>query len=479
MTELKWTRCFSLVGVMAVGCTDDATNTDEVGDTGTETAATDSTSNGETSSSDTTTTDTTDTTATDTTDTTATDTTDTTTDTTDTTGGETCSDSVMNQDETDVDCGGLICGPCADGQMCAAPEDCASTNCDAGICAPLGCQSDADCMDLADQCNSGTCDLMTGECAAAPANEGLDCDSGDLCMPGGLCTAGACMGTPTDCTGLDDVCNVGTCDPMDGSCAAVPANEGVDCGDLCVPGSMCMGGSCMGGAPVDCSGLDDACNLGTCDPGDGSCVAAPANEGVACNDGEACTLTDVCTDGVCTDPNNPNGFLFSETFINNNAGWTLGTNWSIGPAVAGCGDPGTDHTPTNDNGIAGVVRGGCAPAGNNIATFFCLTSPVMDTSGLPTVFVNYWRDLYSDYTPYQKNKIEVWNGATWNIVFETFGAPETNDAAWTNFNYNITAYKNPTMQIRWCYSAAAGAFQRGSWNVDDITVGQVSCTATP
>jgi hypothetical protein len=111
--------------------------------------------------------------------------------------------------------------------------------------------------------------------------------------------------------------------------------------------------------------------------------------------------------------------------------------------------------------------------------FYCATSPVVDTSALPSVFVNYWRDLYSDYTPYMKNKIEVWNGNAWVIIFETFGF-EVNDAAWLNFSYDITAHKNAAMRVRWCYNIGnAGAYNRGSWNVDDVTIGQVSCTATP
>ncbi|MFV8754332.1 hypothetical protein ACNOYE_27620 [Nannocystaceae bacterium ST9] len=467
--------------MLALGCTDDATDgTDEVGETGTGTA-TDSTGDGDgdgdtvDSSSDTTSADTTDTSDSVTT---SPDTTDT-TDATDTTSGDSCSDGSINQDETDIDCGGSTCGPCADGSMCLAPTDCTSTNCVDGLCAPLGCQADEDCNALDGACSDGTCDLQTNECVATPINEGNDCDSGDLCLVGGVCTAGSCAATPVDCTGLDDACNLGTCNPMDGSCVAEPANEGLDCGGLCAPGALCSAGACMGGEPVDCTALDDECNLGTCDPMDGSCVAAPANEGVACNDGEACTITDVCTAGTCTDPDNPDGYLFAETFANNNAVWTLGTNWAIGSAVAGCGDPALDHTPTNDNGIAGVVLGGCAPTTVN-ANFFCLTSPAVDTSALPTVFVNYWRDLWSDYTPYMKNKIEVWNGNAWVIVYETFGAPEVNDAAWGNFSYDVTAHKNAAMQVRWCYNvAAAGAFQRGQWNVDDVTIGQVSCTATP
>lgn len=48
-------------------------------------------------------------------------------------GGEcvaaTCSDTVRNQNESDVDCGG-ICPGCAMGMGCNVPADCASGNCD-------------------------------------------------------------------------------------------------------------------------------------------------------------------------------------------------------------------------------------------------------------------------------------------------------------------------------------------------------------
>jgi hypothetical protein len=438
MNEYKWTRCLSLLSVVAIGCADDSITTDdEIGAT-----ETDSTGDGDgdssesaedTTTEDTTTEDTTaeDTTAEDTTteDTTTEDTTDTDTTDTDTTeGGGDCQDGAINQDETDIDCGGLTCGGCADGGMCLVPTDCVSTNCADGICAPLGCQSDDECNDLDGPCNAGSCDMLTGECVQVPANEALDCDTGDLCLINGLCTAGECLAEPVDCSALDDVCSLGACDPMDGSC-----------------------------------------------------VAAPANEGEACDDGEACTLDEVCSAGACMDPENPDGFLLAETFAADAPGWTVDTNWSFGPALAGCGDPAADHTPTDDNRIAGVVIGGCAPtAPVDAALFYCLTSPVLDTSALPTVFVNYWRDLWSDYTPYMKNKIEVWNGLAWVIVYETFGSPGVDDAAWTNFSYDLTAHKNAAMQVRWCYNIGnAGAFARGSWNVDDVTIGQVSCTATP
>ncbi len=71
-----------------------------------------------------------------------------------------------------------------------------------------------------------------------------------------------------------------------------------------------------------------------------------------------------------------------EDFSDNSAGWTLGTEWQIGPAVvAACSqqasDPAQDHTPTADNGIAGVVIGGCA--GTAVHDFHYLESPAVNT----------------------------------------------------------------------------------------------------
>ncbi|MCB9659445.1 MAG: hypothetical protein H6726_17505 [Sandaracinaceae bacterium] len=53
-------------------------------------------------------------------------------------GGGSCSDGVVNQDETDIDCGGATCGGCQNGGMCSAPTDCVSGGCGAnGVCAPV------------------------------------------------------------------------------------------------------------------------------------------------------------------------------------------------------------------------------------------------------------------------------------------------------------------------------------------------------
>ncbi|WP_196811806.1 S8 family peptidase, partial [Dolichospermum circinale] len=82
---------------------------------------------------------------------------------------------------------------------------------------------------------------------------------------------------------------------------------------------------------------------------------------------------------------------FSDDFANNSKGWTLGTEWQIGAATASTGhvygnpDPGTDNTPTADNGVAGVVIGGNASTAA-LHDFYYLTSPVINTSTANKLF---------------------------------------------------------------------------------------------
>lgn len=387
-----------------------------------------------------------------------------------------CDDGIQNQDETDVDCGGAACGGCSAGQQCLDTLDCGEGVCFGGICTIGACDDGVTNLDETDVDCGGSCPA----CGLGQACQVLaDCAEG-ACVEG-VCTAVECL-ADADCDALDGECTEGACDLATFSCAAAPSNEGGACddGDLCTASSSCSAGACVAGDPVDCSALNGPCATGSCNPEDGQCVALPGNEGLACDDGNNCTAATVCVAGSCGDPQKP-GFVLNEDFSDNSAGWVLSPNWAIGSAVAGCGDPGTDHTPTGDNGVAGVVLGGCAPTQPvNANNFFCLTSPARDTTGMASVFVNFWRDLWSDYTPYMKNKIEVWNGNSWVIVYETFGAPGVDDLAWTKLSYNITAHSNAALQVRWCYNIGSdGAFSRGSWNVDDVVIGETAECAPP
>jgi hypothetical protein len=45
-----------------------------------------------------------------------------------------CSDGIKNQDETDIDCGGVSCSGCDAGEDCSTSYDCLSTICSGGVC---------------------------------------------------------------------------------------------------------------------------------------------------------------------------------------------------------------------------------------------------------------------------------------------------------------------------------------------------------
>jgi hypothetical protein len=57
----------------------------------------------------------------------------------------TCSDTVKNQNESDVDCGGICGSTCAQGQTCNVPADCSTANCPAGggVCGSFQCSAPA------------------------------------------------------------------------------------------------------------------------------------------------------------------------------------------------------------------------------------------------------------------------------------------------------------------------------------------------
>ena len=204
------------------------------------------------------------------------------------------------------DCLVAACDPETGGCVDEVAPD--GTPCDSGIPCTVGptcssgqCVGDViECDGLDDQCNVGACDAETLECVQVAVNDGGGCDDGDACTGGDVCLAGVCAGASLDCSELDSACLVGVCAPQTGACEAVPGFEGAQCddGDLCTTGDACAGGSCEG-LDVDCADLDDACEVGVCDPESGACAAEPLAEGGACEDGDPCTILDTCAGGVC------------------------------------------------------------------------------------------------------------------------------------------------------------------------------------
>ena len=109
----------------------------------------------------------------------------------------TCGDGVMNQDETGVDCGGNTCNStCPAGQGCSDNEDCTSGSCDVGVtdlC--LGTCTDS-------EMNQDESDIDCGG-----ATSGCDrCEDGKACIEAGDCASGNCednvCSTPRSCAAI-------------------------------------------------------------------------------------------------------------------------------------------------------------------------------------------------------------------------------------------------------------------------------------
>ena len=101
-----------------------------------------------------------------------------------------CRDGVMNGTETDVDCGGPDCTPCGDGQGCVEGSDCLSQVCDGepGTC-------------LAPSCTDGIVngDETDLDCGGAC---GATCEPGEGCLVGGDCLSYGCDPGSNLCNGF-------------------------------------------------------------------------------------------------------------------------------------------------------------------------------------------------------------------------------------------------------------------------------------
>jgi len=215
---------------------------------------------------------------------------------------------------------------CSDGSACTTGDRCVG-----GQCQPTGT---VDCNDgnacTEDTCNPGA--PSPGEACSHRALTGTSCDDGNDCTYPDLCQAGACAGTPYTCTPPGS-CVTSTCDGRGGCLDKILANycfiqgvchdsgaekPGFPClycnptvsktswtqrpkdtpcsdGDACTAGDRCVDGSCQPLGPTNC---DDG-NVCT----DDSCISPTGcrhqNNSNLCSDGNACTVNDQCSGGVC------------------------------------------------------------------------------------------------------------------------------------------------------------------------------------
>ena len=219
------------------------------------------------------------------------------------TGGQICGATVAHV------CGGCGTGTAGDA-ACKANTPTYGSN---YICLNGGC-TQGDCHDTSNDCSAGKiCGVSTphtcGNCGAGSTGDG-QCNAdaryaGDICYQG-LCGAGNCHATSSDCTGANsgqicgvavantcgnctsdaqcksdpvygtgDICNIATGKCVSATCANNNAACSANSADFCCPstaGSSCVAGNCC--VDNDCGAVGTACVNHTCT----ACAAVSGNK---------------------------------------------------------------------------------------------------------------------------------------------------------------------------------------------------------
>ena len=174
----------------------------------------------------------------------------------------------------------------------------------AGICVP-GSSSGPDAVagiDVVDPGCSPPCE--DGECTA------FACVSGE-CVYQGPQPGWCWIEDDTPGSGSEKVCYADgkrdpadpcwICDSAEDGEGWTAADDGVECDDedACTQFDTCQSGMCVGSDPIACESSDQCHQAGTCDPASGVCDDPPKADSSGCDDGNACTQVDSCWSGEC------------------------------------------------------------------------------------------------------------------------------------------------------------------------------------
>jgi len=206
-----------------------------------------------------------------------------------------------------------VCRPSTGG--CDPEETCDGSriDCPADVISPMGtvCRAAAGPCDVDETCSGSSADcpfdgfaLTSTVCRAAAG----PCDVAELCTGSeAACPPNLIEPMGTVCRAATGACDATeVCSGVAGDCPAdAAAPDGTSCADatVCDGDEACLGGSCMGGAPLDCDDAN-ACTADMCvEPGGcaSTRIAGCCNIEADCDDGDVCT-SDTCSGpgGTCS-----------------------------------------------------------------------------------------------------------------------------------------------------------------------------------
>lgn len=190
--------------------------------------------------------------------------------------------------------------PCNDNKTCTSPDTCFG-----GVC--IGTPNNSSCPS-GDPCVTGICNVtypgsnnVTG---CYFVNNTASCNDNRTCTTNDTCVSGVCLGTPVDsfCQNLAPICQTGICNITTGNnvtgCIFTNSTSGTNCTDgiACTDNDQCNGFGQCNGTPNNSSCPSTPCASNYCNATLG-CIASNTTSGVPCdNDTFTCT-TQTC-DGL-------------------------------------------------------------------------------------------------------------------------------------------------------------------------------------
>ncbi|MFL5305526.1 MAG: hypothetical protein ACJ8F1_09940 [Polyangia bacterium] len=246
----------------------------------------------------------------------------------DCTGGRICGATVAH-----------VCGSCGSG---ATGDTACRTNTTAYgtgyICLNGGC-TQGDCHDVnSEDCTAGKiCDATTHTCGSCSGASTSAADSqcnavpryaGDICVQG-LCGAGNCHGTSSDCTGANsgEICGVTVANTC-GKCtsdAQCKSDQVYGSGDICNIAT----GKCVS---ATCANNNAACSANTSD----FCCSSSCVAGNCCVDNDCGAAGTACVNHTCTACNAVSGNKWYVDPVNGNDLTATGSGLSGSTVAPGC-----------------------------------------------------------------------------------------------------------------------------------------------
>lgn len=397
---------------------------------------------------------------------------------------------------------------CDDGQFCTINDTCDNGTCMGG--------SQNNCGVKPSPCSAIICYEESKTCDVTPVNDGTTCTPADLCQQNGVCHIGECVGgEPKDCSFSPlNECNSVACDPGTGKCVGVadPDKDDAPCvltGDPCSTNKTCKAGLCGGGKAKDCSALNVGCQIGVCDPSngicgpvpapvgtvctegvpecsvgacnsDGSCLAALAPNGSACNDHNACTKADQCKAGICAGPPIAGCMLYlQEGFEVCPNGWTFGGDWQCGtPINVG---PVAAHT---GKGAIGTQIAGVYNVSQNFNTTVA-DSPAIKLTQATNPVLSFWAWDHTEGGTFDGWNLKVSIDGGQNFTDLTTVTPAYNltiagkpawggdhsAEGWQHHAADLTAYAGQSIILRFAFRSDGATVFPGVY-IDDIVIAE-------